>query len=95
MSTEYRPQETSMNSLADTERRLHNSFMNAGFDNELAEAVARTFTQYMLSYWTEEGAAQNLVKHGASESTARVIVQKFRALKRQTSEEVSKELATH
>lgn len=77
MVATFRPQETTMNSMTQTEQKLYESFVAAGFEHKQANAIAHSFTQYMLDYLTEEGAAQLIVKTNVDRSVAREIVTEF------------------
>lgn len=79
--TEFKPQGTTMDTFQQIESRLFDAFKDAGFPSAVAEAIAHSFTQYMLGYLTEEGVARRILDSGAKEDLARDLARRFKALR--------------
>ena len=84
--TEFVPQGTTMDTFSKTEKSLYEKFIGFGYSDQVASAIAHTFTQYMLNYLTEEGVAARLTGSGADTRTVYLLVEAFRKAK-QTSHE--------
>jgi hypothetical protein len=78
MTKKFKPQETTMNSYQETETKLYNRFVSFGYDANLAQAIAHSFTNFVLGYLTMEGVAHHLILNGADEDTARSLAEDFR-----------------
>jgi hypothetical protein len=79
--TEFKPQETTMDTFRQTETNLFKAFTEAGFDHKLSREIAHSFTQYMLGYVTEEGVARRLLDAGAEADLARSMATTFQQLR--------------
>ncbi len=67
-----------MNSYQETETKLFNRFVAFGYKRDLAQAIAHSFTNFVLGYLTMEGVAHHLIQNGADEDTARSLAEDFR-----------------
>ena len=77
MDNTFRPQETNLNSYQEIETTLHTAFRKAGFSDDQAQAVAHTFTQYSLGYYTLSGAAKRLLDAGLSDIVVKNLLSLF------------------
>jgi hypothetical protein len=80
---EFKPQMTTHSSYEKVESDLFKSFKAMGYDSKVAEAVAHSFTLYMLDYVTAEGAARAILDSGADEETARELATMFRSVRQE------------
>ncbi len=79
--TGFKPQGTTMDNFSQTENRLFEQFRKFGYPDKVSEAIAYSFTQYMLNYLTDEGVARRITDSGADSRTVLLLVNAFRQAK--------------
>ena len=85
MNTEYRPLETTMNSYSRIEEQVYHDFLNFGYTAAVAEAIAKSLTQYVLGYMKDADVTRAIMKAGASEDVAGSVLDGFRVAKKNAS----------
>lgn len=78
---DFKPQGTTMNTYAKIEQKLFDDFVSFGYDRRVAQAIAHSFTQYVLGYLSDAEAVTCLVGAGADENLAKKVVETFRLSK--------------
>lgn len=77
MSDIFEPQMTTQGTFRETETNLYDRLRKFGYEHPVAEAIAHSFTKYMLGYLTVEGVAQEILGGGADRDTARKFARMF------------------
>jgi len=71
-----------MNSYAKIEQRLFDDFIRFGYSREVAEAIAHSFTKYVLGYFDDDQVFECLMKSGATEDVVEAVIESFRQAKK-------------
>lgn len=74
-----------MDKLSQIEIRLRHQFRGFGYSDSVADAIASSFTQYMLGYLTADGCAKRLTDSGADFNLVLALVDAFRQLRRKSN----------
>lgn len=73
----FKEQDTDLNSFKRSEKIIYDFLAQGGYSHAASEVVAHVFTQYMLNYWTFEGAVNKIADAGISLPDSRKIVEMF------------------
>lgn len=88
VSTElFKPQMTTHQRYAQIEAEINERFLDFGYPQEQAEAIARSFTHYMLDYMSEKIVVETLSKAGVDQALAQALAATFSDIKAQTASE--------
>ena len=85
MNSNFKTQKTNMNSFSNIEKKLYAMSTKNGFGEKLSEAIAYSFTNFILDYLTTEGVAQYLVKNGADRKMAADMAKLFAEVRGQAN----------